>query len=197
MSVSIHYKPNNQYIVLQGLIVEAMTFTMRLGAIAGVRFEFQAAKVRTDAPIVASITENPLPTASYKSLVQFAGSVAPLSHEAAVMIMNRIRFEQYDSTGAPTRYTSTGLQWNIDVAEWMPDDSGGNRVSSAVATMTERDQQIDLTPDGGKLFRVYVPRAIIRSGTPQVFQSGGIAYRYGSEAQAGDSADWPSITMTI
>jgi len=198
--LSVTFAPSGPTWVLRGLLAQRLDLTIRARGIVTFKMEFSAGRLDTSGAVAATVTPDGAPAAGWKSSALYNGAAMDRAYELALSIVARTQFKQFGEDSAPTRHAPAGgAQFSAEVSEWMGDTSAeGDRVAGDARNLIERAQQFDVTPAAGQLLRLSFPRALMRNGTPPALQRAGIAYRIGSEAQAGEvGADWPTITMNI
>lgn len=201
LALSVNYGAGAPSYVLRGAIAQSLQLNIRARGLVTFRMEFLAGKLDTvSGAIAATSTPAGAAFAGFNSSATYRGVTMGRAYELTLQLLARTAFVQFDEFAVPSRFIPAAPpQASAEVSEWLGDTvTEADRIPADVRGMAEASQRFDVAPAPGKLLRLDLPRALVRSGTPPAFQQGGIAYRAATEAQAGEVlADWPSITMNI
>lgn len=197
--VSLKYNPNNYAVVFRGCLADEVQLAIRPRGVVTCKVGIAAAVAANASPVAATVQEAHLPAPGWSGSVYYGGVSSTRAYEVDVTVKGKVSFENFGEGGEPAAFVPDGgVDFSANVSEWVADDSSADAVPAAGRTMAEAAQRFDCVPAPGKILRFDFPRSIVRSGTPPGFQKAGLAYRFGTEAQAGErSADFPTVTMNL
>jgi len=198
LAVGFGYVPNGVEIVLRGVIVESLQLAFRPREITRARWRLAAAKLTTDGPI-ASIASGSIIRAVGQSDVEYGGASNPRVYDFSVEIAQPVDFGNFGEDGTPVDYDVGPCDVSVELAEWLANsEPAGQAIAQDAREQDENSLSLEIAPAAGKVLRFEIPRMLVRSGTPPLFQPGGIGYRASTEAQSSeDRSDLTVVTMTI